>query len=194
MALHTLRRRSSKNALQMAPLAHDLRVTAAEREAGAAVIDLNVRADTSLGRRGIRHQQHRAAYRQKPGNNGPGKEPTSSPAGQLSHFCIRLVSAIVEPQSITPAISAFVSTALVVPLMENIWERNPKHGYRKGHAFKVKHRKLMIYLRSLYPAWVDLPVDAELLLYKSEGQHLRSLQWVSCPQVTNVRNHTRIVH
>ena len=42
MALHTLSRRSSKNALQMAPLAHNLRVTAAEREAGAAVIDFNV--------------------------------------------------------------------------------------------------------------------------------------------------------
>ena len=61
MALHTLRRRSSKNTLQVAPLAHHLRVTATEREAGAAVIDLNVRADTSLGGRGIRHQQHHAA-------------------------------------------------------------------------------------------------------------------------------------
>jgi hypothetical protein len=89
MALHALRRRSSKNALQVAPLAHDLRVTAAEREAGAAVIDFNVRADTSLGRSGIWHQQHRAAYRQKPGNNCPGKEPMSCPASQLSHSCIR---------------------------------------------------------------------------------------------------------
>jgi hypothetical protein len=42
MALHTLRRRSSKNTLQVAPLAHDLRVTAAEREAGAAVIALDI--------------------------------------------------------------------------------------------------------------------------------------------------------
>ena len=89
MTLHTLRRRSSKNALQVAPLAHDLRVAAAEREAGAAVIDFDIRADTSLGRSGIRHQQHRAAYRQKPGNNRPGKEPTSCPASQLSHSCIR---------------------------------------------------------------------------------------------------------
>jgi hypothetical protein len=89
MALHTLRWRSSENALQVAPLARDLRMTAAEREAGAAVIDFDIRADTSLGRSGIRHQQHRAAYRQKPGNNRPGKEPAPWPASQLSHSCIR---------------------------------------------------------------------------------------------------------
>jgi hypothetical protein len=85
MALHTLRRRSSKYALQVASLARDLRVTAAELEAGAAVIDFNIRADTSLGRSGIRHQQHRAAYRQKSGNDCPGKEPMSCPASQLNH-------------------------------------------------------------------------------------------------------------
>jgi hypothetical protein len=51
MALHALRRRSSKNSLQVAPLAHDLRVTAAEREAGAAVIDFDVgTVCTALGR------------------------------------------------------------------------------------------------------------------------------------------------
>ena len=86
MALHALRRRSSKNALQVAPLAHDLRMAAAEREAGAAVIDFNIRADTSLGRSGIRHQQHRAAYRQKPDNNRPGKKPASRPTIRLCHF------------------------------------------------------------------------------------------------------------
>jgi hypothetical protein len=42
VALHTLRRRSSKYALQVAPLAHDLRVAAAELEAGAAVIEFDV--------------------------------------------------------------------------------------------------------------------------------------------------------
>lgn len=42
MALHTLGRRSSKYALQVAPLAHNLRMAAAEREAGAAVIDLDI--------------------------------------------------------------------------------------------------------------------------------------------------------
>ena len=42
VALHTLRRRSSIYALQVAPLAHNLRVAAAEREAGAAVIDLDI--------------------------------------------------------------------------------------------------------------------------------------------------------
>jgi hypothetical protein len=89
MALHALRRRSSKYALQVASFTHDLRVATAERKAGAAVINFNVRAVTSLGRSGIRHQQHRAAYRQKPGNNCPGKESTSCPVSQLSHSCIR---------------------------------------------------------------------------------------------------------
>jgi hypothetical protein len=42
VALHTLRRCSAKYALQVAPLAHDLRVAAAEREACAAVIDLDI--------------------------------------------------------------------------------------------------------------------------------------------------------
>ena len=85
--MHTLRRRSSKNALQVAPLAHDLRVAAAEREAGAAVIDFDICADTPLGKSGIRHQ-HRAAYGQESSNNCPGKEPTSYPASQLRHFYI----------------------------------------------------------------------------------------------------------
>lgn len=50
MALHTLRRRSSKNALQVAPLAHDLRVAAAEREAGATVIEFDIGTTrTTLG-------------------------------------------------------------------------------------------------------------------------------------------------
>jgi hypothetical protein len=42
VALHTLRRRSSKNALHVAPLAYDLRVAAAEWEAGAAVVKFDV--------------------------------------------------------------------------------------------------------------------------------------------------------
>ena len=89
MTLYTLRWRSSKNALQVAPLARDLRMAATERETGAAVIDFDIRADTSLSRSGIRHQQRRAADRQKPGNNCPDKEPASCPASQLSHSCIR---------------------------------------------------------------------------------------------------------
>jgi len=80
VALHTLRRRSAKNALQVAPFAHHLRVTATKREAGAAMIEFDIRAVTSLGRSGIRHQQHHATCRQKSGNNGPGKESTSHPA------------------------------------------------------------------------------------------------------------------
>jgi hypothetical protein len=42
MTLRTLRRGSSKNALHVAPLAHDLCVAAAEREAGTAVIEFHV--------------------------------------------------------------------------------------------------------------------------------------------------------
>jgi hypothetical protein len=56
MALHTLRRRASKDALQVAPLARDLRMAAAELKTGAAVIDFDVRANTSLGRSDIRDQ------------------------------------------------------------------------------------------------------------------------------------------
>ena len=81
MALHTLRGGSSKDTLKVAALTVHLRMPAGEREAGAAVIDFNVCADTSLGRRGIRHQQYRAACHQNPGNNRPGKEPMSCPAG-----------------------------------------------------------------------------------------------------------------
>jgi hypothetical protein len=42
MALHTLRRRSAKYALQVAPLAHDLRMASAEREAGTVVVDFDI--------------------------------------------------------------------------------------------------------------------------------------------------------
>ena len=78
----------------MAPLTHNLRMAAAEREASAAVIDFNICADTPLGKSGIRRQQGRAAYRQKSSNNCPGKEPTSCPATQLRHF----VSAIADTE------------------------------------------------------------------------------------------------
>ena len=64
MALHTLRGGSSKDALNVTALTIDLSMAAGEREAGGAVIDFNVRADTPLSRRGIWHQQRRAAYRQ----------------------------------------------------------------------------------------------------------------------------------
>jgi hypothetical protein len=98
MALHTLRGGSSKDALNVAALTIDLSMAAGERETGAAVIDFNVRAATSLSRRGIRHQQHHAAYRQKPGNNGRGEKPMSCPASQL----IILVFAIAQPLSVVP--------------------------------------------------------------------------------------------
>ena len=72
----------------MAALTVDLRMASGEREAGAAVVDFNLRAAPPLGRRGIRHQQHRTACHQNPGNNRPGKEPMSWPAGLSSHSCI----------------------------------------------------------------------------------------------------------
>ena len=56
VALHTLGGSSPKDALNVAALTLDLCMAAAEREAGGAVIDFNVRAATSLGGRGIRHQ------------------------------------------------------------------------------------------------------------------------------------------
>ena len=50
MALHTLRRRATKYALQMASLAHNLRMTAAELETGTTVIEFDVgTARTILG-------------------------------------------------------------------------------------------------------------------------------------------------
>jgi hypothetical protein len=58
MTLHTLRRRSSKNALQVASLAHDLRMAAAEREAGAGVIDFHI--GTILGRYLARQHEAKA--------------------------------------------------------------------------------------------------------------------------------------
>jgi hypothetical protein len=87
VALHTLRGGSPEDALYVTPLAHHLRVTPAEREARTAVIDSDIRAVRSLGNRGLRHQQHRAAYRQTPDNNCPGKEPLSCQASHSSHFC-----------------------------------------------------------------------------------------------------------
>lgn len=89
MALHTLRRGSPKDALQVTPLAHHLGVAPAERETGTTMINSNVRAVTSLGRRRLRHHQHRAAYRQKPGNNYPGKELVSCQVRHPRHSCIR---------------------------------------------------------------------------------------------------------
>lgn len=63
MTLHTLRRRSSKDALQMAPLAHDLCMAAAELEAGTAVIEFDVgTAGTILGRRLARPHEAQAQH------------------------------------------------------------------------------------------------------------------------------------
>jgi hypothetical protein len=58
MTSHTLRRRSSENALQVASLAHDLRMTAAERKAGAGVIDFHI--GTILGRYLARQHEAKA--------------------------------------------------------------------------------------------------------------------------------------
>lgn len=109
MALHTLRGGPSIDALNVTALTIDLGMATAERETGAAVIDFNVCADTSLGQRGIRHQQHRAAYREKPGNNCPGKEAMSRPPSQLNHSCIRLCAT-----SLSYAIFVF---GIIIPII-----------------------------------------------------------------------------
>jgi hypothetical protein len=66
MALHALRRRSSKYALQVASFTHDLRVATAELEAGTAVIEFDVGTTrTSLSRNLAR--QHEAKAQDKRG-------------------------------------------------------------------------------------------------------------------------------
>ena len=61
MALHALRRRSSKYALQMASFTHDLRVATAEREAGTAVIEFDLGTTrTILGRNRVRQHEAKA--------------------------------------------------------------------------------------------------------------------------------------
>ena len=61
MALHALPRRSSKYALQVASFTHDLRVAAAECEAGTAVIEFDVgTTGTILGRNLARHRDAKA--------------------------------------------------------------------------------------------------------------------------------------
>jgi len=58
MTLRTLRGGSTKDALKVAPLAHDLRVATAEREAGAAMIEFDIgTACTTLGRNLARHHE-----------------------------------------------------------------------------------------------------------------------------------------
>jgi len=89
VALHTLRGSSPEDTLHVTPLAHNLRVPPAEREAGAAVIDSDIRTISPLGRRGIRHQQQSAAYHKKPDNNCPGNESMACPASHSSHLCYR---------------------------------------------------------------------------------------------------------
>jgi hypothetical protein len=89
VALHTLGGSAPKDTLKMAALTVDLRMAAGEGEAGAAMIDFNLRAANSLGKQSIRHQQHRAAQKQKPGDNGPGKALFSCQASHRSRSCSR---------------------------------------------------------------------------------------------------------
>ena len=49
VALHTLRRRATKNTLYVASLTHNLSVSAAERKTGGTVIDFDIGTITSLG-------------------------------------------------------------------------------------------------------------------------------------------------
>ena len=117
---------------------------AAEREAGAAVIDFDICADTPLGKSGIRHQ-HRAAYGQESSNNCPGKEPTSYPASQLRHFYICHWSTTVAcAHNIAPRFHCTEDSILklgynsqrldTTPKQKESWEHNPKQGQSKGHT------------------------------------------------------------
>jgi hypothetical protein len=85
MTLHALRRRSSKDALQMAPLAHDLRMAAAKLEAGTAVIEFDVgTTGTILGRRLARPHETQAQHeRDKEHSDQPHR---TKPAIQAVHI------------------------------------------------------------------------------------------------------------
>jgi hypothetical protein len=65
VALHTLGRRSSKYALQVTSFAHDLRVAAAELEAGAAVIEFDVGTTCSILGRCLARQHEAKAQGQR---------------------------------------------------------------------------------------------------------------------------------
>ena len=128
VALHTLRGGSPKDALKVAALTLDLGVAAAKLEAGTAVIELDIRAATSLGRRGIRHQQHRAAYRQKPGNSCRGKEMMSCPASHSSHSCTRhCATSLGGATFIIGIIGIMIPITRSALSMRKSWECGPKH-------------------------------------------------------------------
>lgn len=65
MTLHALRRRSSKYALQVASLAHDLRVAAAELEAGTAVIEFDIGTTGAILGRCLARQHEAKAQDQR---------------------------------------------------------------------------------------------------------------------------------
>ena len=94
MALRTLCRRSSENTLQVAPLTFNLRMAAAEWEAGRTVIDFDISADSPLSSSDIRHQQHRAAYHKNSSNYCRRKELKPRSAYRLSHACTYHCSSI----------------------------------------------------------------------------------------------------
>jgi hypothetical protein len=145
VALHTLRRGSPKNALHVTPLAHNLGVAAAEREAGAAVVDFNVRAATSLGRGGIWHQQHRAANRQKPGNNCTGKETMSCPTSHSSHSRIRRCA--------TPLGCDIFAIGIIIPITrcgssaQIVGTQSQTQAQQGTCPLQRKHRKFVISIR-----------------------------------------------
>jgi hypothetical protein len=179
-------------------------MAAAEREARAAVIDFNICADTPLGRSGIRHQ-HRTAYGQKPGNYGPGKEPTSCPTTRLCHFVSDTEHIGRLRQHYCPSIPLHWGFNLNVGILfptsrcdsqvEIIVGAQSQAGTKQGtYPLQRKHLKLLISIQSGGSEWVDLPRGYRVLPVQNAGQHLQFLQMELSPWLRNVRTHAKDAH
>jgi len=173
MALHTLRGGPPIDALKVTALTIDLGMAAAERETGAAMIDFYVRATASLGERGIRHQQHRAADSQKSGNDRPGKEVMSCPPSQVNHSRIRRGAA-----RLCYAISIWDYTPNSFTRNPNThyWEHNPKHRQSKGRTLTRKTPQAFDLSGKRIFRMGNLPMRRETIPYETAGQHLHDLQ------------------
>jgi len=173
MALHTLRGGPPIDALKVTALTIDLGMTAAERETGAAVIDFNVRATTSLGKRGIRHQQQRAAHRQKSGNDCPGNDVMSCPPSQVNHSRVRHGATCL---GCAISIWAYNPYCLMRNPKKHYWEHNPKHGQSKGRTLTRGISQAFDFSGERRFRMGDLLMRTETIPYETAGQCLHYLQ------------------
>jgi hypothetical protein len=159
--------------LKVTALTIDLGMAAAERETGAAVIDFNVRATTSLRERGIRHQQHHAAYRQKSGSDCPGKEVMSCPPSHVNHSRIRHGAT-----RLGCAISIWDQhpDCLMRNPNTHYWEHNPKHRQSKGRTPTRETPQAFDFSGERRFRMGNSPMRTETIPYETAGQHLHSLQ------------------